>query len=156
VIGGTPYVVIDASVAGAWLFPEVLSARAQPVLTAIGQRRVSALVPDRFEEELLRICQKKLTPPPNGAGVAPADGFDRFLDLATSPIPMYRLPSQELHERAWQMAVSVPGLTTHDALYLALAERWGAELWNADRVLGGPAAMAYPDVHDLVAEAFPY
>ena len=58
--GGTPYVVIDASVAGAWLFAEVLSARAEPVLTAVRKRRVIALVPDRFEGELLRICQKNV------------------------------------------------------------------------------------------------
>ena len=153
---GPPYIVVDASVAGAWLFAEVLSARAQPVLTAIRQRRVIALVPDRFEEELLRICQKKLSPPPHGSGITPADGFERFLDLMTSPMPMYRLPSQELHERAWQMAVSLPGLTTHDALYLALAERWGGELWTADHVLGAPAAAVYPNVHDLFAEPFPY
>lgn len=153
----TPYIVVDASVAGAWLFAEVHSARAQAVLDAISNRRVVALAPDRFEEELLRICQKKLRPPPVDIGLAPVDSFGRFLDLMTAPIPMYLLPSQELHERAWQMAVRTQGLTTHDALYLALAERWGAELWTTDYDLSGPrAAAAYRDVHDLRTAPFPH
>lgn len=142
--------------AGAWLFAEVHSAQAQPVLDAISQRRVIALAPDRFEEELLRICQKKLLPPPEGAGLATADSFGRFLNLMTAPILLYLMPSQDLHERAWQMAVATPGLTTHDALYLALAERWGAELWTTDDVLGGPAAAAYATVRDLRTTPFPY
>jgi len=75
----------------------------------------------------------------------------------TSPIPLYLFPSQELHERAWQMAVTTAGLTTHDALYLALAERWGAELWTLDGGLSAPAVLAtYPNVRDLRTMLFPY
>ena len=59
-----PYIVVDASVAGAWLFPELFSANAQPVLVAIEAHRVIALAPDRFAEEVLRVCQKKALPPP--------------------------------------------------------------------------------------------
>jgi len=152
----TPYIVVDASLAGAWLFAEPFSVLAQPVLDAVSHRRVIGLAPDRFEEELLRICQKKLRPPPIDAGLTPADSFGRFLDLMTAPIPLYLLPSQELHERAWQMAVATPGLTTHDALYLALAERWGAELWTTDGVLGNSTAAMYPNVRDLRYDVFPY
>jgi hypothetical protein len=75
------YVVVDASVTGAWLFPERFSINAQSVLTAIAARRVSAIAPDRFVEEVLRICQKKTHPLPMGAGVAPSDAWDRFLDV---------------------------------------------------------------------------
>lgn len=153
----TPYIVVDAAVAGAWLFAEVYSSHASAMLKAIEQRRVIALAPDRFEEELLRICQKKLRPPPVDAGLRPADSFGRFLDLMTAPIPIYLLPSQELHERACDMAASTPGLTTHDALYLALAERWGAELWTTDAVLAGAGVSAvYRNVHDLRTESFPH
>jgi len=74
----TPYIVADASVAGAWLFAEPFSAQAQPVLQALVAGRVIGLAPDRFEEELLRVCQKKLLPPPNGAGLLPEDSFARF------------------------------------------------------------------------------
>jgi len=152
----TPYIVVDASVACAWLFAERYSAEVQPVLDAIILRRVIALAPDRFEEELLRVCQKKLLPPPVGAGLAASDSFDRFLDLMTAPIPMYLLPSQELHERAWQMAIAMPGLTTHDALYLTLAERWDAELWTTDEVLGSSKAAFFAKVRDLRTHKFPY
>ena len=34
-------------------------------------------------------------------------------------------------ERAWQLAFTA-NITTHDALYLAAAELWGAELWTLD------------------------
>lgn len=152
----TPYIVVDASVAAAWLFAEAYSAQAQPVLDAIAGRRVIGLAPDRFEEELLRVCQKKLRPAPDGAGLHAVDSFGRFLELVTAPIPMYLLPSQELHERAWQMSVATPGLTTHDALYLALAERWGAELWTTDEKLGSRGVAVYPRVRDLRLVPFPY
>lgn len=147
------YVVIDASVAGAWLFAEPCSANAQPVLAAVEAHRVVALAPDRFAEEVLRVCQKKTLPPPAGAAIPPADAFARFLDVVTSPIVF--LPSDELHERAWQLALAA-GLTTHDALYLVLAERWGAELWTLDDVLAGPTAAAYAVVRNLRHHAFPY
>src|SRR5690242_17336988 len=127
-----PYGVVDASVAGAWLFPELFSANAQPVLVAVEAHRVIALAPDRFAEELLRVCQKKTSPPPAGVGVTAADDWDRFLDVVTSPIEL--LGSSELHERAWQLAFAAR-LTTHDALYVALAGRWGAELWTLDDLL---------------------
>src|SRR4051812_8074323 len=120
------YVVVDASVAGAWTFQESFTAQAVPVLAAIESHRIIALAPDRFVEELLRVCQKKSVPPPDGAGLASADAWNRFLDVVTSAI--YLFPSDEIHERAWEMAHAAPGITTHDALYLALAERWDAEL----------------------------
>ena len=147
------YIVVDASVAGAWSFAEPFSTQAQLVLAAIETHRVIALAPDRFSEEVLRICQKKMLPPPSGAGVSQVDAWTRFLEVITSPIVL--LPSDELHERAWDLAVAA-GLTTHDALYLAVAERWGAELWTLDDVLCGPAASRYAAVRDLRSARFPY
>jgi predicted nucleic acid-binding protein len=148
-----PFIVVDASVAGAWLFAEPFSARAQVVLAALDARRIVALAPDRFAEEMLRVCQKKTAPPPTGAGIAPPDAWARFLDVVTSPIEF--LESEELHERAWQLALAAQ-LTTHDALYLALAEAWGGELWTLDDVLAARGVTVYPNVHDLRTEAFPY
>src|SRR5437879_4531842 len=104
------YVVVDASVTRAWLFPEPFSLKAQSVLAAISANRAFAIAPDRFVEEVLRICQKKTLPAPMGAGVPPADAWDRFLDAVTSPIDLLR--SDELHERAWQLALAAQ-LTTH-------------------------------------------
>ena len=47
--------------------------------------------------------------------------WERFLTVITSPIEL--LNSEELHEQAWQIAFAAR-LSTHDALYLSLAERW--------------------------------
>ena len=74
-------------------------------------------------------------------------------DVATSP--MLFLPSGEMHERAWELAIAA-GLTTHDALYLALAEAWEAELWTCDERLAAPVAGRYAAVRDLRYQAFPY
>lgn len=148
-----PFIVVDASVAGAWLFAEPFSADAQRVLEAIDARRVIALAPDRFAEELLRVCQKKTLPAPAGAGIAAPDAWDRFLDVITSPIEL--LHSDELHERAWQLAFAAQ-LTTHDALYLALAERWSAELWTLDDLLAARGSAIYTNVHDLRSTPFPH
>jgi predicted nucleic acid-binding protein len=65
------------------------------------------------------------------------------------------MPSENLHERAWQLAVAA-GLTTHDALYLALAEQWGTELWTLDDVLADTSAARYAAVRDLRFLPFPY
>ena len=123
------------------------------MLAAIERHRVVALAPDRFAEEMLRLCQKKTLPPPVGAAPSSADAWDRYRDVVTSPV--FLLPSEELHQRAWQLAFAA-GLTTHDALYLALAERWGAELWTLDDVLAGPRAAAFASVFNLRHHAFPY
>jgi len=149
-----PDIVVDASVAGAWSFNEPFTTQAILVLAAIVGRRVVALAPDRFEEEFLSICRKKVRPPPNGSGLPAEDCWGRFEDILTAPIPFYLVSSQELHEPAWQMSFAVAGLTVHDALYLALAERRGAELWTLDAVLGGAAAAIYSNVHDLRTERF--
>ena len=148
------YIVVDASVAGAWLFNEKYTAKATKVLAAIEAHRVIALAPDRFTEEVLRICQKKTQPTPSsGVTVAPIDAWERFLEVVTSPIQF--LPSVELHEQAWHLAVAT-GLTTHDALYLALAERWGADLWTLDARLGELPPATYRSVRDLRGTLFPH
>ena len=99
----------------------------------------------------MRICQKKTLPPPAGASIAPDDAWDRFIDVVTSPIVL--LPSEELHAPAWQLATTL-GLTTHDALYLALADMWGTELWTLDAGLA--SQHHHFKVKDLRNEPFTY
>jgi predicted nucleic acid-binding protein len=98
---------------------------------------------------VLRICQKKTQA--SAGAVTPADAWDRFLDVVSSPIVFF--PSDEFHERAWDLATSL-GLTTHDALYLAAAELWDAELWTLDDRLGLPHPIRQGSTHDLRTEAF--
>ena len=127
------------------------------MLRAILGRRILALAADRFEEEFLSTCRKKVRLPNEGGLSLPsAYCWEKFEDTFTTPMPLYLLPSRDLHERAWQLSTAVTGLTVHDALYLALAERWDAELWTLDDVLGGPAAAAYARVRDLRRIAFAY
>jgi predicted nucleic acid-binding protein len=148
-----PYIIVDASVAGAWSFTEPFSLQAQQVVASIEAHRVVALAPDRFAEELLRICQKKTAPPPDGAGIEFTDAWNRFLNTITSPIVLW--PADELHEDGWRLAGDT-GLTTHDTLYLALAVRWGAELWTLDDLLAERGSRVHHGVKHLRDEAFPY
>jgi predicted nucleic acid-binding protein len=148
-----PYIVVDACVAGAWSFAEPYSHEAQKVLDAIENHHVITLAPDRFSVEVLRLCQKKTLPAPVGAAIAPDDAFERFLEVVTSPIVFW--PSDELLEDAWLLAQAT-NLTTHDALYLALARNRGAELWTLDAKLAGVLASIVPNIHDLRTHVFPY
>lgn len=149
-----PRVVIDACVAGAWSFSEVHTQAAIPVLDALQHTRILALAPDRFEQELMRVCQKKTLPPPIGASIAPADAWARFLDVVTSRIEF--VPSAGLEERAWDLAMATPRLTTHDALYLAVSEARAAELWTLDSVLAAGSPACQVVVMDLRTTPFPY
>ncbi len=150
-----PYLVVDACVAGAWSFSETYTPQAQIVLRAIEDRRVIAVAPDRFSEEMLRICQKKTQiPSGNGLSVTTQDAWARFLDVMASPLVFH--PSGELHEDAWNLAIQVTGLTTHDALYIACAKLWGAELWTLDARLAAVPQTIFSEVYDLRSETFPY
>lgn len=145
-----PYIVVDASVTGAWLFPEPDSLRTRSIQDAIYNRRVNALSPDRFAEEVMRICQKKT----DGAIYSDADTWDMFLDVITSPIVL--LPSYEVHERTWELAFELK-LTIHDALYVAIAEQWDVELWTLDNGMGSALVTSkHPNVHHLHTDSFPY
>jgi len=147
------FIVVDASIAGAWL---LLSPTASmhslfsPRSTPGGSLRWPLIA---LRKSCFRVCQKKTLPLPVGAAITSSDAWLRFLDVVTSPIEL--LNSDELHERAWQMAFGAR-LTTHDALYLALAERWGAELWTLDDLLAVRGTSVYPAVYDLRTTAFPY
>ncbi len=98
----------------------------------------------------MRTCQKKTV----SRLFSQADTLYMFLDVVTSPIVL--LPSYVVHERTWELAFELK-LTIHDALYVAMAERWDAELWTLDREMGAPLVTSrYPNVHDLRTEPFPY
>ncbi len=121
------------------------------VLDAIENYRIYPIVPDRFQIEVLRICQKKTTGSQPGA-VSSQEAWRRFLD--TAALPILEVPSAEFYEQAWQLA-QTERLTVHDALYLALALDWNAELWTLDAGLASVFAQ-YANVYDLRNVLFPY
>jgi len=72
----------------------------------------------------------------------------RLLDVAIkSGISVYG--DATLHRRAIELADSLLLPATYDAHYLALAERFGAELWTADRRLVQAVQGRVPWVHLL-------
>lgn len=55
----------------------------------------------------------------------------------------------ELHKRAVEMAQEFNLPATYDAHYLALAERFGAEFWTADKKLANSLRGKMPRIHLL-------
>lgn len=147
------YIVIDACIAGAWMFQEEFTPQALTILNAIEHHRIYPIVPDRFSIEVLRICQKK-----TGAGhirpVSSEDAWERFQLVAALPILSVPMDAS-FYARAWKIAHDAR-LTVHDALYVALAQEWNAPLWTLDIGLASTPASVYSDVFDLRAMMFPY
>jgi len=48
---------------------------------------------------------------------------------------IHLLHPQEMHERAWQLAIRFNRPTVYDTYYVALGELYGCELWTADKRL---------------------
>lgn len=55
-----------------------------------------------------------------------------------------------LHQRALRLAEDLSLSATYDAHYLALAERWGAEFWTADRRLVKAVDSVFPWIRLLI------
>jgi len=145
-----PYVVIDACVFGAWTFNEPYSLAAIKVLDAIEDYRIYPVVPDRFTNEVLRICQKKYTSV--NATVSAVSCWQQFQD--TLSLSILLVPSDTLHQQAWNLSLTT-GLTAHDALYLAVTQEWDAELWTLDDRLANVPRTVYKYIYDLRTDFSP-
>ena len=152
-MSATSYIVIDACVAGAWMFQEEFTTQALTILNAVEHHQVYPIVPDRFSIEVLRICQKK-TGADNTRPVSPKNAWQRFQLVTALPILSVAMDGA-LYARAWKIAQEAR-LTVHDALYVALAQEWSAPLWTLDIGLASTPATVYSEIFDLRTVMFPY
>lgn len=79
-------------------------------------------------------------------GRLPTDRAGAVLDVALA-LPIALHGDARLHARALELAGEHNLSATHDAHYLALAERFGAPLWTGDRRLAGKLNGTVPVVH---------
>jgi predicted nucleic acid-binding protein len=124
-------VVLDASVA-AKVFIEEEGSRAAEALVLSGVRLVA---PEFVLVELANVAVKRLR-----RGHFPRVAAERMI-AASQTMFDELVPSNDLFQRAFTLACD-HGLSTYDAMYVALAEARGCEMVSADLRLISRAAQA--------------
>lgn len=128
-------IVVDASIALAWCFPDEISDYAETVL--VGLEGESMLVPGVWELEvanaiLVGLRRKRLEMP----------GVEQFLSLIEQLAPMRDARPVVEHMRDVLPLAAEHGLTAYDAAYLELALRRHARLATLDGKLLAAARAA--------------
>lgn len=121
-------VVLDASVLVALLFPETHSIRAAALLADLQGKFWEMLAPTVVRAEVLHVIRARMRRdrlPMTQAAVM----LDRFLEM---PVAVYEDAALYRHALTLTQAYS---LTGYDALYVALADVQGYNLWSADERL---------------------
>ena len=119
-------VVVDASLAVKWVVPEADSEDALTLLDswqAGGQR---LLAPPLFKAEVTNVLHRKVR-----QGFLGREDALEADDTLLSLVGVLEPPG--LYTRALTLANELELRWTYDALYLALAEAQGCEMWTADR-----------------------
>ena len=119
-------VVVDASLAVKWVVPEDDSEQALLLLDSwqVGVQRL--LAPPLFKAEVTNVLHQKVL-----QGVLGRDDALEADDTLLSLVGV--LDPNGLYTRALTLASELQLRWTYDALYLALAEAQGCEMWTADR-----------------------
>ena len=131
-------VVCDASVALAWIEGEEVPAWASGLWAAFADERVEICIPSLFWLEVGNTLSRRMDLSDEQA----LEGLLRLQSLGFTTLEL----DQALQLRALQLA-RARGLTTYDALYLALADSLDALLATLDLELSTEAARigrAYP------------
>jgi predicted nucleic acid-binding protein len=141
-------VVVDASLAVAWIVPESHTSAARQLLLNWVQRHTLRLVPCLFAPEagtaLLRHLQR--------GTLRPGSVHELLGELLNS---VYVVPEDHcLALRATAIATQLGLAKIYDSLYLALAEKEDCEFWTGDRRFAQAARPTFPRVH-WVGESVP-
>lgn len=121
-------IVVDASIALKWQFEdEEFSPQAKAIRNDFLGRGVSKLVaPSIFSYELINGTITAL----KRGRISQENASTSLLNLLLVPVDLHPPPL----DRTFALALEHQ-LSAYDSSYVALAERLGAELWTADRLL---------------------
>ena len=122
-------IVIDPSVAAMWFLPDKLSARAEELLDALLNRKVTAAVPAPWFYEVLNTLRVAV----RRGRLTTEEAHGRTEHLARIPVE-----SSPAHAEGYGTLLALAlehGLTAYDAAYLALARAHGAQLVTGDNDL---------------------
>lgn len=135
--------VVDASVAVKWLFPETFSDVAARLLRSGHE----LLAPDLIWTEAASAAHKRV----RSGEVLPEKAGEILNDFQRLPIKTY--PSKTLLRAAWSASLEA-GLSVYDSLYLALSYRRDCSLVTADRKFYDRIHAVYPQSETLWLEDF--
>ena len=124
--------VLDASIAAAWLFQDELEPRAEAALARLAEQ--SAFVPQLWRLEIRNVL---LTAERRGRLTA-GEAVEALDDLSELPILIDTTPDLDA---AWALA-RAHQLSYYDALYLELAQRRNGTLATLDAALARAAKAA--------------
>lgn len=120
--------VIDASIAARWFLPDEQDREADELRSRLDEGRDTAYAPPHFRPELYSLFYR--------ASQVEGRFDEEDLRLFVSAIPLLPIKISEpaeLYERATEIGLTHRILGHRfDLVYLALAERQGAELWTGD------------------------
>jgi predicted nucleic acid-binding protein len=123
-------VVVDASLAGAWILPDEHSEEAESLLGLILEGREELAVPDLWSYEMVNLLLAA-----SRRGRIQPSGLHEALDLLQAiPCSYYDHQSRLARHRTAKLAGRF-SLSAYDAAYLELADRLQSPLRSADRAL---------------------
>ncbi|MDI3339929.1 MAG: type II toxin-antitoxin system VapC family toxin [Sphaerobacter sp.] len=132
-------IVVDASVAVKWLFPEEHSEVALALASATVESGEPLMAPPLLPVEVANVLRRRMQT--DGLSLAMAlQLFARFSDL----VVIISHPT-DLSERALTLATTYQLPAVYDAHYVALAQHLGCPLWTGDlrlaRTLQGQTSL---------------
>jgi predicted nucleic acid-binding protein len=131
-------VVVDASLAVQWAVQEPFTAEALALRAGWRQRVEQVLAPPLFLSEVNSPLLKL-----RRAGLLTIQGAAAAFTAVLTGVTI--IPDDlPLTRRAFAIADGLNLRSAHDSLYVALAEREGAELWTADERFYNLAHTAFP------------
>lgn len=120
--------VVDASIAAKWLFPEEHSIRALNLLTAATRSAQRMIAPPLFPFEVTNTIRRRM----RVAGFGIDEAIALIAELRMFGVGLISL---DLHEEALVLADRYGLPAAYDAHYLALAEELNCDFWTDDRRL---------------------
>lgn len=136
-------VVVDANVAIKRVVPEILSDKARALFLTWEQTAVVLCAPAFFIAEVDSILRQKVV----RKELTAEQAQESWEHLQTIPVVLADM--RPLRRRAWEIAIALGHAHVYDAVYLALAETRGCELWTADERLVNAARNQFPFIQSL-------
>jgi predicted nucleic acid-binding protein len=130
------HVVADASLCAAWILPDEASGRAEKLLAAISAGTVGLFVPALWHYEMNNLLRSAV----RRKRMSPENAQSALEALSAVPILHEDSPEATARRRIFHLAGQF-SLSSYDASYLELADRFKIPLFTSDVKLGQAAAQ---------------
>ena len=131
-------IVVDASIAAAFVFDEALSNAARKFFAAANSAGHQLVAPELWRIECANVCRK------SGRRLGMTEAEVRRRWIALGDIPLTLVDTADLHDVAFDLALRA-GITAYDALYVITADYAGGTLVTADgKLIRALTAAGWP------------